>query len=93
MTNMTNSMTNMHDMTNMSNIHNMQIPFAYAPSPLEYEPPCFNITNMSNMQINMQTMNPPYLHMQIYIYEKNAEYYIFTPGLPAAVRPGVKKKI
>ena len=34
-------------------------PFCIWTPPLEYEPPCFNITNMSNMQINMQNMNPP----------------------------------
>jgi hypothetical protein len=45
----------------------------YAHTPLEYEPPCFNITNITNMQINMQNMNPPHFHMQKNIkYEKYA---------------------
>jgi hypothetical protein len=53
-------------------------------------PLSFVITNMTNMQ---QNMNPPHFYIPKNIkYEKNAEYSILLPGLGAAPRPGVRYK-
>ena len=64
---------------------------------LNIDTPLFYITNITNMQAicnkYTQLLHPPYFYIPKNIkYEKNAEYDVHPPGLPAAVRPGVGKK-
>ncbi len=82
MTNMTN-MTNMYDMTNMSNIQKICKSLSHMNTPFSILP----ILQICNKYEH------PYFNIPKNIkYEKNAEYDIHPPGLPAAGRPGAGTK-